>query len=51
MKTLCKLDLSVARDAAPPGWLIEYNSNLGINALSCDGRSVDLLSSGNKYIP
>ncbi len=51
MKTLCKLDLSVVKDAVPSGWLIEYNSNLGLAALACDGRSVDLLSSGNKYIP
>jgi len=51
MNPLYKLDLSVAKDAVPSGWLIETNSNLGLTALACDGKTLDLLSPGNKYIP
>ncbi len=51
MNPLYKLDLSVVRDSVPSGWLIETNSNLGLTALACDGKTLDLLSSGNKYIP
>ncbi len=43
MNPLYTLDRTVAKDAVPSGWLIEYNSNLGLTALACDGQTLDRL--------
>ncbi len=51
MHVLFPEDFRVKKNKIPGNWFIEHNSDLRMPAAKCDGRSMQLLSAGNKYIP